>query len=123
MSQIPYHNAGSNTVYVGGKRIEPGETRHVDAALVPRQPVAAVEPLAPAPEPPPAFDPAVILGGTVAEARAAITARDAQGPVISDDLLHELTAFEAANANRRTLLEAIETERLARAAALAEGES
>ena len=37
MNEVHYHNDGKETVYIGGRSVPPGETKLVDAALVPRK--------------------------------------------------------------------------------------
>lgn len=117
-TDLVYHeNTSRDTQYLGGHVIRPGEGRLIARCWLPQQAHEQPDPAAadsdPAPAPAPAFSCEQILGGTVAEAKAAL-------PGLSVAELAELQAFEADNANRRTLIEAIRAEQLARAAAAAE---
>lgn len=107
MKLIPYHNAGRHAVHIGSKAIPPGETREVDATLVPGYRAAPVE----ADAPPPVT---ALLDGS---------AKDIVGALadLSDADLATLADVEAEGKSRKTVLEAITAIQLGRAQK-AEGE-
>lgn len=103
--QVPYTNHRKHAVHIGGKRIEPGETREVDASLAPRP--AAAQPAAPDPD----AGLRTILDHKATEIPELLAS-------LSDDELGRLEALEGdASRPRKTVLEAIEETRLERAKA------
>lgn len=99
-------NPGPNVMFVGGTLIPPGEGRHVDV------------PAEPAPEAPQADDSGAQLNDQVAELRK-LSAKDLSAalPGQSAEVLDLLAQAEKAAAKpRSTVLQAIESEQLARAA-------
>lgn len=108
--QVPYTNHKAHAVHIGGKRIDPGETREVDASLAPRP--AAAQPAAP--------DPDAGLR-TILEHKA--TEIPDMLASLSDDELGRLEALEGdASKPRKTVLQAIEETRLERAKARQAGD-
>jgi hypothetical protein len=107
MNQVPIHNTGNTNRYIGGVCIPPGETRMIDARLLPPEP-----PDEPAP---PAADPiGDLLKLSVKEIVADLGEFD-------DETLARIEARELADETpRKTLLDAIAQERLKRADAAAE---
>jgi hypothetical protein len=110
MSKIPHTNTSDAPAYVAGVLLRPGETRLVDARLLPASPeYASPSPAAPAPTSP-APDPLLdILDGPVREIAAGLAA-------LSDAELTTLEAAERAGKTRKGVIDAIATERAARAA-------
>ena len=106
MARIPWTNPKSHPVHVGGKRVDPGETRDVDVALV-----QTPAPTAGDPEPDPDAAYRRILGHRVGEVTEML------GTLQTADL-DRLETLESDAANpRKGVLEAIEAERLERAKA------
>lgn len=111
MALVPYTNTGINNAHIGGKVIEPGETREVDETLIPGygQPVAEAENAEDIPNP--FVD---ILAGSVKEVTAALVDLE-----LGLEQLDELEALEtSAEKPRKGVLEAIDNRRLE----LAQGE-
>jgi len=109
MNEVPVKNDGKTTRYVGGFAIPPGETRILPAASVPRHLHRAPTPVEPK-EAPDTFV-ADTLDGTVDEIKAilpTITAEDL-------DVL-ETAEMDENGKNRKGVLNAIQEERLNRAA-------
>lgn len=102
MKEVPYTNNGKHPVHIGTKRIDPGQTRMVDATLVPGYKKSSDTPAAPA-------DPLLeLLDLSVNEIKPQLTA-------LKLDDLGLLEAAERVGKTRKSLLAAIEEERLARA--------
>lgn len=105
MQQIPIENRGKTTIYVGGRMIPPGETRHFPEDEIPpefRQPAETrAEPAA--------ADP-------VQEFLAASAAQITGGlDVLSDQFLEAAENAEMGGKARKGVLQALAAERLARA--------
>lgn len=111
MRKVAFTNTTASFAHVGGVMIPPGDTRDVDARLVPgyQAEAAGAEPVVPA-------DPlALVLAGKVAEVVAGLEALD-------DDELDRLMVLEAeSDRPRKGVLEAAQTLLLARAAARLDG--
>lgn len=123
--QIPVHNPGPNMLFVAGKMIHPGETRHFEENDVP----PALRPQAE-----PAAQAAPANSGEQGDAGAAQAAADkalaelaqqnakdviAALEALADEDLVKLEALELGRADggRKTVLEAISAETLRRAGA------
>lgn len=116
MNETPYYNAGAETVYIGGRAVQPGDTRMVESRHLHKQDAKApaVEPVAEANDERADID--LLLEGTVPSIKDAITARNAAGePTVPDDDLALIAAAEEAGEARKTLLEAIREEQIERA--------
>lgn len=109
MEKIPVHNNTEMPIYVAGRMIPPGETRHFDPAQVPPE-HRPTPPEEASVEQPPVDPLAVILEGNVNEVLAGIDALDA-------DELSRLEQLEAEGKDRKTVLEAVAARRLTLAAA------
>jgi len=109
VKMVPITNTSAAFLHVGGKVIAPGDTRHVDASMVPPDLLpkddsgeAADAPAAPA-------NPmAELAQGTIAQIVPEL-------PNLSDDDLLSLEAIELEGGNRKGLIDAIEAEKLERA--------
>lgn len=103
MAQVPIHNDGKNSRYVGTVCILPGETRHVDERLLPNK-------SKPRPAPAPQADPlADLLDAKVTDIIPAL-------PDLSDEDFQRLAAMETEKDKPRvTLVNAIAEDRLRRA--------
>lgn len=109
--EIPVHNPGKTTMYVGGCAIPPGETRILSADLVPAHLVAPKAPKPVINEPSVDEVLGAMLKGTVADVRAGLA-------LASDEQLTRLAELEdKANggAGRKGVAEAIAEEQLMRA--------
>lgn len=104
MNQVAITNTGADIRYVGGLAIPAGETRLVDAALLPPdappEPVAPDAPAAADGEEDPDLWAARVLDGTVAEIVEIL-------PDLDAEQLTRLGDAEAEGRNRSTLLAAI----------------
>lgn len=100
-----YTNETKNFMHIGGVTIPPGETREVDATLLPgHAPDDGMAPDVP-------LDPlAQLMAGSVAVITAAL-------PTLSDADLAHVTELEEAGVARKSMLAALSAENLARAAA------
>jgi len=105
MNQVPIHNSGQTNRYIGGICIPPGETRLIDARLLPPEPAA--EPDAPVADP---------IGDLLKLSVREIVADLGE---FDDETLSRIEERElAAGSPRKTLLEAIAQEKLKRADAI-----
>ena len=110
-------NTGTNVMYVGGKLIPPGEGREVDELLVPPE-LRDPAPLPAAAEVSPNVAELVaeLLRGNVKSIKAQIEG-------LSGEALDLVTTIEGgAEAPRKTVLEAVEAERIRRASQKLDGE-
>ncbi len=105
MSTVHHTNETKNFMHVGGVTIPPGETREVDAALLPGGvqddvlvPDNQLDPLE------------QLMTGSVAAITAAL-------PSLSDEDLARATELEEAGVARKSMLAALSAENLVRAAA------
>lgn len=116
MSQKPITNDTPNPLYVGGRRIEPGETRLFEESALPPHLRAAPKPK-PAPEPEP--DPRlVLLEQSIAAFQVQICGIGDDGDyLLSVEDLEWLRQAEAEGQNRKGIAAAIDEEILQRAAA------
>lgn len=109
MKLVPYTNNKPYNQHIGGRVIRPGETRMVDASLVPN---ATPEEAAQAPEAPNPL--AELVKKKVKDVTAAL-------PTLSDAELDDVLRLDAADAPdgqaRKGVAEAVAAEKLARAAA------
>lgn len=103
MDKIPFTNETDRFMHVGGVMIPPHDTRDVDPRLLAG---ATTESPAPAAE-----DDDPLLAILAAKVGAAIVGL----PALSNEELARLGELEAAHKNRKTLIEAIAVEQLARA--------
>lgn len=103
--RIPVTNHGDTMLHVGGKVIRPGETRHIDAALVPESLHPQTEQ---AQDDAPADPLLALLDGNAKEIAAALAG-------LSLDQLAELEAAEEAGKTRKGVMASIADERLRRA--------
>lgn len=100
-----FTNETKNFMHVGGVTIPPGETREVDATLLPGHEQEEVLPNGIP------LDPlAQLMAGSVATITAAL-------PTLSDADLAHVTELEEAGVARKSMLAALSAENLARAAA------
>jgi len=100
MKEIAYHNDKDHAVHIGGKTIMPGNTRMVDASMLPNAHERA-EDEAHVSEP-------TLLDGTVAEIAAAL-------PGLSNEELAQLEEDEESGNTRKGVMKVIAEENLARA--------
>lgn len=108
--RVPIENKGQNTLFIGGMMIPGGETAHFEEDDLPPEYRRAAEPLAEA-----ALDPlGDLLEGNVHEVVDGLS-------VLSDDFLARLEVLEGEGKKRKGVIEAIASERLARAEAAASG--
>lgn len=123
MRETFYRNDGRETVYIGSRAVQPGETRSIDPSWMP----SVIE--TPANQEPSPLAEAVIdvpplasvLDDQVAEVIKSIKTRDENGaPVIADDDLVVLQRLEEEGRARKTLIKAISEELLDRAAEASE---
>jgi hypothetical protein len=109
MNLVPYTNNKPHNQHIGGRVIRPGETRMVDASLVPN---ATPEEAAPGPAAPNPL--AELVKKKVKDIEAAL-------PTLSDAELDEVLKLDGADATdgqpRKGVAEAIAEEKLRRAAA------
>jgi hypothetical protein len=109
MNLVPYTNTQPYNQHIGGRVIRPGETRMVDASLLPNATPAEA---APAPEAPNPL--AALVKKKVKDIEAAL-------PTLSDAELDEVLKLDGADASdgqpRKGVAEAVAAEKLARAAA------
>lgn len=114
MNQVPITNHGATLMFVGNVAIPPGETRIFEAADLPPhlRPEKAPAPLPAEPE-----DRLLeLLDGNVSDIVAAIAERGADGtPMLSDDELIRLGEAEANGKTRKSLMKALNEERVQRA--------
>lgn len=109
MNQVPIHNTGKTNRYIGGICIPPGETRMIDARLLPPEAEHAPEPDAPAADP---------IGDLLKLSVKEIIADLGE---FDDETLARIEARELEDKPpRKTLLDAIAQEKLKRANAAAE---
>lgn len=105
--EVPVHNSGKHIMYVGGRAIPPGETRHIHHSLIPGHTGHSEEAAEAKPEEPKGI--ADLVTGKVSEIKEAV-------PNLSDEDLQALQEAEKAGAQRKGVFTAIEEERLKRAA-------
>jgi len=106
----PYTNHSSRTVTIGSRRLEPGQTRLVEETMIPGFVVPE-----PAPEQP-IDDLAELLDGSVKQVSEAL-------PGLDQDQLERVRKLESSGKQRKGVLNAIEEQRIERAASSAdEGE-
>ena len=111
--RVPIENKGAMPIFVGGVMIPPGETRHFEDDMLPPE-FRSAAPVAVEAE---AGDPLLdLLAGTVAEVAGGLS-------VLSDEFLTRLEALETDGKARNGVFKAIAVERLARAEAVAAGDS
>lgn len=101
--KVPHTNETPNFQHVGGVTIPPGETRDVDASLLPGHVPETAEPNAE-----PQDHIAELLKGSV---KAVI----AEFESMFDEELEHMAKLEAAGQNRKSMVEAIVAEQLRRA--------
>lgn len=114
MSQRPIHNPGPGPTWVNNVMIPEGETKVFEEAELPPH---LRQPHEPKPLPTEPDDPLLeLLDQPVATIVKAIEERDEQGkPVLSDDELIRLGEAEANGKTRKTLMKALDEERVTRA--------
>lgn len=104
MNKVPYTNETTHFVHIGGVTIPPGETRDVDATLLPGYEPPVLAP--PEPEVPPDLLAELL--------KASIKNIVPEMPGMSADDLARAVTLEEAGQKRRTLLEAFAAENLRR---------
>lgn len=114
MSEVPITNHGKTLMFVNNVAIPPGETKIFDESELPPhlRPAKAPTPLPAEPE-----DRLLeLLDGNVSDIVAAIAERGEDGtPMLSDDELIRLGEAEANGKTRKSLMEALNKERVQRA--------
>ena len=108
--EVPYHNNKDHVVTIGTKSIRPGDTRMVDADLIPEHMLKDEHKRAAKPAEPEAAPTDTLIDKNVGEIKAALAG-------LSDDELDQLETAELAGNTRKGALEAIAAERLHRAEA------